>query len=197
MNGSEELRRGGLSPQLAAALQQQRTQLRRLAGLRLGRRLSAKVDPSDIVQETLLRASRGIGQFRGGPQRLRSWLGRILDRTVLDALRRFGRARCRDPRREEPLAEALDHDTSSIDPALLASGSTPSRQVNNQEQRIRMEQAMQCLPVDCRQVLLMHHREGLSIAAIALRTGQSPAVVRRLWIQALNRMRQQQSARSL
>ena len=42
-----------------------REYLRMLARLHLDRRIQRKVDPSDVVQETLIKAHQAIGDFRG------------------------------------------------------------------------------------------------------------------------------------
>jgi DNA-directed RNA polymerase specialized sigma24 family protein len=73
--------------------EQDREELRWLARLHLSPRLRGKVDPSDIVQQTLLQAYERRHQCRGqnGAERT-GWLRRILANTLADALRTFGLA---------------------------------------------------------------------------------------------------------
>ncbi len=49
----------------AGTLELFRDDLNRVASQRLGADLASKVDASDVVQETMLRAVRGLGRFRG------------------------------------------------------------------------------------------------------------------------------------
>src|SRR5581483_90503 len=80
-----------------------RPYLRLLAGLQLDSRLQAKLDPSDLVQETLLKAHENLGQFRGHTDaELAAWLRTILANSLAEAARRYGAAK-RDPGREQSL----------------------------------------------------------------------------------------------
>src|SRR4051812_36059941 len=82
--------------------------LRLLAGLRVGARYRAKLDPSDLVQQALLRAHQASMEFRGTPAGERAaWLRQIRARTRAAAPRARGRAR-RDVSRERSLETALD-----------------------------------------------------------------------------------------
>src|SRR5262249_21168378 len=85
-----------------------RDYLRLLAGLNLDPRLRSKLDPSDLVQETLLKAHRNFAQFRGQTDaELSSWLRRILANTLAEAVRRYT-AGPRKEGRERSLEAALD-----------------------------------------------------------------------------------------
>jgi RNA polymerase sigma-70 factor, ECF subfamily len=59
-----------------------------LAELHLDKRLRGKLDPSDIVQQTMLRAYSALAELRDTrPEILVAWLRRILARTLADAVK--------------------------------------------------------------------------------------------------------------
>src|SRR5437660_10323695 len=89
-------------------LEHYRSYLRLLAGLRVGARYRAKLDPSDLVQQALLRAHQAATEFRGTTSaEMAAWLRRLLARTLAAGLRDLGPEK-RDVTRERTLAAALD-----------------------------------------------------------------------------------------
>src|SRR5438477_7784765 len=67
-----------------------RNYLRLLARTGLDVSLRSKADPSDVVQDTLLKASRRFGQFQGtSDAELAGWLRQILARCLADLVRRY------------------------------------------------------------------------------------------------------------
>ena len=75
-------------PETEAELERFRNYLRFLAEIKLDRRLRNRIDASDIVQDTMLRAYAAWGTFRGdSPEQRVAWLRQILMRSILHALR--------------------------------------------------------------------------------------------------------------
>ena len=80
-----------------------RNYLRVLARALIGQALQVRLDASDLVQETYLKAHREFAQFLGGGEReLIGWLRQILVRTLANQAKHH-RARGRDMRRQESL----------------------------------------------------------------------------------------------
>src|SRR5271170_848740 len=104
----------------APRLERFRNYLHILTRLQLGPRSSSKLDPSDIVQETLLHAYQKRDQFRGNDDAARAkWLRAILARNVADAVRAQGRQK-RDVARETSLQCDLDSSSDSLGAWLVA-----------------------------------------------------------------------------
>jgi RNA polymerase sigma-70 factor (ECF subfamily) len=161
--------------------------LRARARARLDRRLWADVDPSDVVQDALLKAHRSRKQFRGRTERqLVAWLRRILDNTLLNALRSLARHKG-----EAPVSLGEQSDASSAHPGVvLADGRPlPDDVAARNEQLLRLTRALARLPGDQRRVLELKHLQGLSVAEICEQTGRSKASVVGLLFRGVNALR--------
>jgi RNA polymerase sigma-70 factor (ECF subfamily) len=182
--------RAGDDAALGSLLERYRAYLALLARLQIDRRLQGKADPADLVQETFLEAHRGFPRFRGQSEaELAAWLRRILAAVVVDLVRRFLRAKRRDVRLERELAEDVDQSSRVLGQALAAPHSTPSQQAVRREQDVLLAEALGQLPEDYREVLILHHLEGLSHPDIARRMGRTVDSVKNLWARALARLR--------
>jgi RNA polymerase sigma-70 factor, ECF subfamily len=176
--------RAGDSEALGRVLDGYREYLRLLARARVGQELRVRLDPSDLVQETLLEAQRDFRQFHGGSEaELAVWLRRILARNLADQLK-YHQSQKRDVGREQPL-EALIEQAHE---ALAAPLSTPSKQASSREQAVVMASALARLPEDYREVITLRHLEGRSFDEIGAQMGRSAGAVRMLWMRALERL---------
>ena len=185
------LARQGNGRALGQLLEVYRNYLKLLARLQINRRLQGKVDPSDLVQEAFVEVHRSFRQFRGTSEaELVGWLRRILVSRLIAAARRFLDAQARDVRLERRLEEELDQSTH-IARALAKGDSTPSQKAVRHEQAVLVSDALERLPDDEREVVVLHEFEELSFSEVAWRTGQSLAVVERLWIRGLANLRRQ------
>ena len=96
--------RRGSKSSLGGLLEAYRNYLAVLAATRIEKRLLARVSPSDVVQETMLRAHKHFGQFRGSTeQELLSWLRQILVNNLARFVEQHILAARRDVRREVSL----------------------------------------------------------------------------------------------
>jgi RNA polymerase sigma-70 factor (ECF subfamily) len=162
--------------------------LRRLAGNRFPARLRGKLDPSDVVQQTLLEAHRRQAQFRGttdGEQA--AWLRLMLLHNLADAGRAF-RQDCRDLGREQPLAGPASSSRAAIEPA--ADESSPSQQAERAELAERLAEALTALPEGQREAVVLYYWHGAAVAEIAKELGRTPAAVAGLLKRGLKQLRQ-------
>jgi RNA polymerase sigma-70 factor (ECF subfamily) len=159
-------------------LDRYRDYLRLLAQSALGSRLQAKLDASDVVQQAILQAHENRAQFRGSTEtEWLAWLRAILANVLALAGRKFD-TRARDLDRECSLDADLGLSSSRLEGLLAADQTSPSEQASRGEELLRLAQAIARLPEDQRQVVELHHLQGLSMAEVAERMGRTrPAVV--------------------
>jgi RNA polymerase sigma-70 factor, ECF subfamily len=166
-----------------------RAYLRLLARLHLAPQLRGKLDPSDVVQQSLLQAYQALGQFRGRSETERAaWLRQILARNLAQAVRDFGRAR-RDLAREQSLQAAVDASSARLEAWLAADQSSPSQRAQQSEQALRLAEALEQLPEAQREALVLQHWQGLSLAEIGRHLGRSSEAVAGLIKRGLKQLR--------
>lgn len=120
----------------------------------------------DAVQETLVRCLRGIEHFRG-EAKLSTWVYRIAYREGLRAQEKLQRDRGRAVSLT-PLAEPVD----------LAPSQSPSFAAEQEDEVLRVRQAMEQLPNEQRLVLGYHYLDGLSVHEIALLMSARPNTIK-------------------
>src|SRR5947209_7478523 len=130
----------------AEALEPFRKYLEVLARLHLDARLRGKLDPSDIVQQTMLRAYSAVDELRSRePEVLNAWLRRILASTLADAVKHYDRDK-RDVGLERSLEADLDRSTSGFAAWLAADQTSPSGRAERNEELMRLIEALGELP---------------------------------------------------
>ena len=109
--------RAGDVAALGRLLELYRNYLRLSARAMIGQALRVRLDASDLVQETFLKAHREFRQFMGSTEpELTAWLRQILVRTLANQARHH-RRKGRDYHRDEPLEALLER--SSIEAQRL------------------------------------------------------------------------------
>jgi RNA polymerase sigma-70 factor, ECF subfamily len=181
----------GMPDDAEAGLEGFRSYLHLLARLHLAPQVQSKVDPSDIVQQTLLKAHEAADQFRGQDRSQKAaWLRRILAHNLADVLRAFGRGK-RDVALERSLEASLTESSTQIAAWLAAEQSSPSQQAEQSEQAVRLAEALAVLPALQREALILKHCQGWSLQQIGDHLDRSPAAVASLLRRGLKQLRQQ------
>ncbi len=156
-------------------LEHYREYLRLLARLQLDPRLRGQLDPSDIVQQTLLRAHERFDQFRGQTDlELRAWLRTIMARSLFDAARKFGR---QTGDRAQSLEAALEQSSARLEAFLASQDSSPSHGAARAERLIELSLALAKLPGDQRTAVELRYLHGLAVPDVAVRMGRSTVSV--------------------
>jgi RNA polymerase sigma-70 factor (ECF subfamily) len=166
---------GGDPEALGRLLEAQRAALHRLAARQLEGRIAARVDASDVLQQTFLEAYRSFPQFAGRDVReLAAWLRSILDHKVAGAIRDHALLQKRDVGRERSMDDTHGGGTP-LKQDLDANLTSPSQKAMRGEQAEHLEQALAALPDDQREAVRLRHLEGWALADIAARLGRTPA----------------------
>jgi RNA polymerase sigma-70 factor (ECF subfamily) len=152
--------------------------------------LAAKMNPSDVVQETFLEAQRDFAQFGGTREdELRAWLCRILTNNIANATRLFHGTDKRDVDREVRLAADSDAERPARD--LLLDTPSPSDHAVAREEQTALQQALARLPDHYRQVLRLRYDDDMTFAAIGAVMGCSEEAARKLWARAVDSLAQE------
>ena len=173
------------SPQAASdLLERYRRRLTVLVRYKIAPEWRTRLDPDDLVQETLLRAFRDLSGFEyRGPSSFFHWLSAIADHCIADAIRYYGRAR-RDGR------ETRFRSPSNPNGPEPQDSLTPSR-ILAQEQRVQEIVALlDALPDNYREALILAKIEGLSTEEMAARLAKSREAVALLVYRAARRLRE-------
>jgi RNA polymerase sigma-70 factor (ECF subfamily) len=177
-----------------ANLDQYRGYLRALAQIELGRRMQSKIDPSDIVQQSLLEAYQDLAGLRGKSEaELVAWLRVILTRNLLNAARDL-KAQKRDVRREQSLAQQVEDSSVRLDRFLAADQTSPSQRASRNEEAERLAAALAALPEDQRSAVILNHFNGWSVAQNAQHLERTNLAVGGLLKRGLKKLREQMQA---
>jgi len=158
--------------------------------LGLDRRVRARIDESDLVQETLLKAAASAEPCRGHTDRERiAWLERIQDNVIIDKEREH-HADKRDVKREQDLQQALASSTAHWEGNLAGRGLPPSEQAERHDLFLYAMSALQQLSADQRDAVLAVHVLQLTTEEAAQRLGITVGTVAGLYRRGMERLRQ-------
>jgi RNA polymerase sigma-70 factor (ECF subfamily) len=172
-------------------LARHRDRLKRMIAVHLDRRLAARVDPSDIVQEALLDAHRELSDYLSRrPLPLYPWLRQLAWERLLKVHRDHIRVQKRSIGREEARELALPEKSAvQLAHRLIAAGTNPSHRLIRDELRRRVRAALEAAPPRDREILVMRHLEEMSAAEIAAVLGITERAAKARHSRALERLR--------
>jgi RNA polymerase sigma-70 factor (ECF subfamily) len=184
--------RSGDEAALAALVERHRERLERMVRLRMDRRLQGRVDPADVVQEAYL-ALRGKFPAYSADPRLPFflWLRLEVGQKLVDLHRFHLGTQMRDAGQEVSLHRgALPPVTSlSLAEQLLGKLTTASQAAMRVELKLRVQEALNSMDPQDREVLVLRHFEELSNAEAAQVLGVKPSAAVNRYVRALKRLK--------
>src|SRR5262249_27897878 len=157
-----------------------------LARLQLDPGLRGVLDPSDVVQQTLLKAHEKRYQFRGKSEgELLAWLRAILANHLADLARKYGQ---RLQGRERSLEAGFEESSLRLERWLASNSTSAGGRAIRQEQLLRLAEALACLPEDQRTALELKHLRHVPVSEISRMMGKSSAAVGSLLYRGLKRL---------
>jgi len=155
----------------------------------MGSELRRTLEPTDVLQETLLTAAARFDEFHGTKEyELRAWLAATARRKLVDLARHNGRLK-RALKRRLSLDEQQAPGGESIADILTADLCTASQVAMNNEITGRLKDALTKIDAQEASVLHMRYVEGLSFDEIGRRIGTGRNGVRGIVARALTSLR--------
>ena len=152
--------------------------------------LRTKVDASDLVQQSLLEAHRGLERFRGTTNgEWLAWLRCIVAHNATDFARRYCATDKRQIRREIPLRIPSADESRILFGDPRDPGESPSEQMLRRERELEVARAVSELSDDYREVIMLRNLQRLSFDEVARRMERSRPAVQMLWMRAIRRLR--------
>ena len=171
-------------------IERYRESLRRMVASRLDRRMAARLDASDIVQETLADAAQQLDKYLGNRSLpFFGWLRLLAAEHIRDAHREHLFAQRRSIYRESRTPEFTDESATGLARHLIAQDTSPSNRLVRQERSEQVKEALAKLSATDREVLAMRYVEHLSMAEMAEALGITEGGVKTRHLRAVIRLR--------
>lgn len=177
--------RGGCAQALGSLLESARTHLLITARRELPSRLRGQLAASDLVQDAVADGHRDFHAFRGGSAaEFIAWMRAVLRGSMIDTLRRHGRAK----RRPAGILHRLSAVDSGVSALTEPVEDRPEKIAIRGEDAGLVQAALDTLAAHHRRVLWLRHWEGRSFAEIGTEMGRSADAARKLWCRAFEEL---------
>ena len=163
--------------------------IERMIEFRLDRRLSGRVDPADVLQETYIEMIHRLDDYLQSPAVcFYVWIRQVAWQTVIAHHRRH-LGQKRDPKQEVRTYQGIDQTSVSIARALVANLTTPSDAAMREEQLDQLRSALAEMDETDREVLALRHFEQLSNNETAEVLGLTKTAASNRYVRALKRLK--------
>jgi RNA polymerase sigma-70 factor (ECF subfamily) len=173
-------------------LHDHRAQLRRMVAIHLDRRMASRIDPSDVVQESLAEAAQKLPEYFKRPSiPFYPWLRQIAWEKLIKLRARHISAKRRSVTREDPLdLELADESVAELASFFASAGTSPSHRLLRQEQNERVREGLSQLKPQDREILVLRYLEQLSVSDATAVLGITETAFMKRHLRAIERLRQ-------
>lgn len=182
---------------LAQLLFEHHDTLKRHIGRRIASGPSGVILPDDVLQQTFIRAARGIATFEGSAVGFRAWLKTIATNLVLDANKRHRRERRAPSQKQLPATLSDDGSFAQMVDRLAGDVTPPVGRVERRESILRMRTAIANLSPEHREVIQRYYLLDQSLQEIAAAMGRTKDAIRGLCYRARKDLREIMGGSSL
>ncbi len=157
--------------------------------LSIAREWRSMLEPADVMQVTYMEAFLEVGKYEAdGSVSFRSWLQRIAENNLKDAIRGLQRRKRPQPANRVEAPASADS-TWELYAHLGVTTTTPSRFATARERAEHLTAAIEALPEDYGMVVQLYDLQGLPMAEVAERMNRSPGAAHMLRARAHDRLR--------
>ena len=170
-----------------------RKPIRRLIEMRLDRKVQRRVDVSDVVQDVMIEATGRLSKYLDDPvMAFHLWLRQIAWDRIIDTYRRHRVSAKRNMDREQPMSVPTGPDQSTMELAvqLCDPNLTPAAAATQKEIAGQVEQVLEELNDQDREIILMRHYEHLSNLEVAEVLKLNPPAASMRYLRAIRRLRE-------
>lgn len=174
-------------------LDRHRARLTKMVAVRFDARLGRRLDPSDVVQETLAEAAAKLADYAHvRPIAFYPWLRQLAGKILLRLHERHVLADRRSVKREtSPISALPEKSADRLVRQLSGTNRSPADRLIAAERQAGLRAALLKLSEQDREILVLRHLEELSNSQIAEILGIKVEAVRARHTRALDRLRRQ------
>ncbi len=167
-----------------------RDRLRQMIRVRMDPRLARRIDPSDVIQDTLTSASQQIVAYaEQRPLPFYPWLRQIAWQRLVDLHHRHVTTKKRSVGRERELYLS-DQSAVTLANRIVGHDTSPTARLLRNELQVRVQKALLQLKPTDREVLVMRHLEQMRVSEIAAVLQLSESAVKMRRLRAVQRLRE-------
>jgi RNA polymerase sigma-70 factor (ECF subfamily) len=179
--------------ELTELFERYRDRLKLMVHLRLDRRLQARIDSSDVLQEAFLEGAERYATYKTKPTMPPFlWLRFLVGQRLTLMHRRHLGVKARAAGREVSLFHGAlpEANSESLAAQLLGKLSSPSQVAMRSELQVRLQEALNSMDEIDREVLVLRHFEQLSNVEVAEVLGLAQRTASKRYVTALRRLKQ-------